>query len=199
MLCPSGRLSSRPGGRGHHITAFTRRLEALPTPSTLAAVISGDGLDPKAVRQAIAGADAIIAIIAASTRKGPHQSAAVSRVITEAMSDLGVRRLVITSAYPLVADKPRIPVALLRLLLAETYTDASKMEQIVSASDLDWTIVRLDRLTDRPVQDEVRTSRVLFDKPSAMTRLSAAATLLDIVEDDTTVRTAINTAGPTKR
>jgi uncharacterized protein YbjT (DUF2867 family) len=196
----TGRLALTEGlRRGHQITAFTRRPHALPDPARLTAVVSGDGREPQAVRQAITDADAIIAILAASTRKGPHQTAAVARVITEAMNDLGVRRLAITSAYPLVGRKPRVPMALLRLILAEAYADVSKMEQIVSGSNLDWTIVRLNRLTDKPVQEEVRMSRDLFDRPSAMTRASAATTLLNIVEDNTTIKTAINTAGPAKR
>lgn len=151
------------------------------------------------MRQAIAGADAVIAIVAAGSRKSPHETIAVSRVVTEAISDLGLRRLAITTAYPIVGDKPHLPIALLRLVLADAYADVSKMEQTVSASDLDWTIVRLNRLTDQPAQGGVRTSRGLFDKPSGMTRADAAAILLDIIEDGTTVKTAINTAGRAKR
>jgi putative NADH-flavin reductase len=192
----TGRLVLTEGlRRGHGLTAFTRRPEALPDPSRLAAVISGDGRDPQAVRRAIAGSDAVIAIVAAGSRKGPHHTAAVSRVITDAMTDLGVRRLAITSAYPVVAERPRLAIALLRLVLAEAYADLSQMEQIVSATDLDWTIVRLNRLTNQPAQGGVRTSRGFFDKASGMTRADAAAALLDIIEDGTTVKTAINTAG----
>jgi len=119
----------------------------------------------------------------------------VSRVLTEAMTDLGVRRLVVTSVYPIVADKHRLPIALLRLLFADAYADVSTMEQIVSACDLDWTIVRLNRLTDRPARGGVRVSGGLFDKPSAMSRSDVATALLDVVDDDTTVKAAINTAG----
>lgn len=192
-----GRLALTEGLlRGHELTAFTRRPEALPDRSGLAAVVSGDGRDPHAVRRAVTGADAVIAIVGASSRKGPHETAAVLRAVTETMSDLGVRRLVVTSPYPIVADKPRLLIALLRLLLADAYADAAKMEQIVSASDLDWTVVRLTRLIDRPAQGGVRTTRGLFNKPTAMTRADAAATLLDILEDRTTVKAAINTAGP---
>src|SRR5262245_902343 len=196
----TGRLVLADGlRRGHQITAFTRRPQELPDPSRLTAVVAGDGRDPQAIRQAVAGTDAVIAIVAASSRKGPHHTADVSRVITETMTDLGVRRLVVTNPYPIVADKPRLPIAILRLILADAYADASNMEQIVSASVLDWTIVRLNKLTDQPAQGGVRITRDLFDKPTAITRADAAATLLDIVEDPTTIKAAINTAGPTKR
>jgi uncharacterized protein YbjT (DUF2867 family) len=181
--------------RGYEITAFTRRPEALPDPSGLAAVVPGDGRDPDAVRRAVTNADAVIAIVTAGTRKGPHPAAAVSRVLSRAMAQQGVRRLVVTSVYPIVADRPRLPVAVLRLVFASAYADVAEMEAIVSGSSLDWTIVRLNRLTDKPARGGIRTSRGLLDRPSAMSRADAATTLLDIVADQTTIQAAINASG----
>ncbi|MCW2858689.1 MAG: Flavin reductase [Actinoallomurus sp.] len=123
--------------RGHRITAFTRRPDTIADPSTLAAILSGDGRDPDAVRAGIAGTDAVIAIIAAPSRKGPHHIADVARTITGAMSETGVRRLVITSAYPIVGAKPRLPIALLKLVFADAYADGAAMEDLVSTSGLD--------------------------------------------------------------
>lgn len=181
--------------RGHEITAFTRRADALQSTSTLAAVVEGDARDPHAVREAIADADAVIAIIAARSRKGPHHVADAARVITAAMLDARARRIVITSAYPIVAVKPRLPIALLKATFAAAYADNAAMEQLVSTSNLDWTIARLNRLTDKPARGAVRTSRDLLDKPSSITRADAAATLLDIAQDATLAKTAINLAG----
>jgi uncharacterized protein YbjT (DUF2867 family) len=181
--------------RGHTITAFTRRPEALPRTASRAAVVTGDGRDPDAVRRAVTGADAVIGIVSAPHRKGPHHTAAVFEVITKAMTDLGVRRLVATSAYPIVARKPRLPMALLRLLLADAYADGARMEHLLAASEMDWTVVRLNRLTNAPARGRVRLSRGQFDKPKGLTRADAAATLLDIVADDTTARAALNAAG----
>jgi putative NADH-flavin reductase len=184
--------------RGHEITAFTRRPDALtePSASALAAVVRGDGRDPVSVRKASAGADAVIAIISSGSRKGPHQAEEVSRQLVRQMADLGVRRLVITSAYPIVADRPRLPITLLRWFLAGAYADAAAMARIVSASDLDWTIAYLNRLTDKSPIGQVRISREQFEKPSSLSRADAAAALLDIAENATLARTAVNVAGP---
>jgi NAD(P)H-binding len=111
------------------------------------------------------------------------------------MTDLGVRRLVVTSAYPIVADRPRLPMWLLRRLLATPFADVSKMEQIVSSSDLEWTIARLNRLTDKPATGAIVTSPDLFAKPRSMTRADTAGALLDMVQDATLARTAINVSG----
>ena len=181
--------------RGHRLTAFTRRPAALPDTSGLAAVVSGDGQDPQALRKALTGADAVIATVGSTSRRGPHPTAGVARALTRSMTELGVPRLVITSAYPIVGSKPRLLMALLRLVFAAAYADVAEMERIVAGSDLDWTIVRLNRLTDGPATGRPRMSTEPFDKPTALTRADTARTLLDVVEDAGTARTAVNLAG----
>jgi putative NADH-flavin reductase len=181
--------------RGHKLTAFTRRPQALADPAALAAVVAGDGRDRQAVRRAIDGADGVIAIVASATRKGPHHTTEVARVITQAMADLGVRRLVVTDPYPIVADRPRLLIWLLRRFLAAAYADALAMERIVTTTDLDWTIVRLNRLLDGPPRGTAHVSRDLLARPSSITRADAAAVLLDVVADPALARVALNVSG----
>lgn len=178
--------------RGHHLTAFTRRPELLGDTSVPAAVVTGDGRDAAAVRSAVTGVEAVIAIVAAASRTGPHHTAEVARVLTAAMGDAGVRRLVITSAYPLVGQRPRLPMVLLRRIFAAAYADAAAMERHVTATDLDWTIVRLNRLTDRPGRGDLTLSRQLLDRPTAISRTDAAAILLDLAETGSYAGAAVN-------
>jgi putative NADH-flavin reductase len=181
--------------RGHELTAFTRRPALLTDRSSLARVVEGDGTDPEAVKSAVAGADAVIAIVKAPSRNGPHQTAAVAQVIVAAMSEAGVRRLVMTSAYPVVATRPLIPMTLLRLVFKAGYQDMIKMEQVLAASDLDWIVARLYGLVDKPARGGVSMRRDLFEKPTTLSRADAAAALLNLVEDRAFARTALNIAG----
>jgi nucleoside-diphosphate-sugar epimerase len=181
--------------RGHTVTAFTRRPELLSEKTPLARVVVGDGRDADAVRCAVASADAVIAIVKASSRKGPHVTAEVAEVIVGAMSTLGVKRLVMTSAYPVVAEKPRLPMAIIRRVLREGYEDMLAMERILAASDLDWTVARLNGLLDRPAAGRVQISRGLLDRPATLSRADAAAALLDLVADAGFARAAANIAG----
>lgn len=185
--------------RGHRVTAFTRRPAALADCAGLAAVVHGDGRGPQAVRTAVQGADAVIAVIGPASRTGPHQVAEVAGSLVAAMRDEGVRRLVVTSAYPLVGDRPRVPIALLRKIFAAVYADAAAMERAVSDSGLDWTIARLNRLTSNPAAGQARISPGLFARPTAITRADAARALLDITEDQSLARTAVNIAGPARK
>jgi putative NADH-flavin reductase len=181
--------------RDHQITAFTRRPEALVDPSALAAVVRGDARHPQAVRKAIDGADAVISTVSAERRKGPCHVAEVSRVIAQAMADLGVRRLVVSSSYGMVAKQPRLIAPLVRRLLAAPFADAAAMEQLIFASDLDWTVVRLPLLTDQPASGRFRTGRELFTNgPYPIARADAATALLDIAEDSTLAKTTISIA-----
>jgi len=186
--------------RGMPVTVLTRRPHLLASREGLDRVITGDGTDPAAVRDAVTGAGTVVAIIGASSPRGPHQIAAVTRVLIPAMTGAGVSRLVITSAYPVVAVKPRLVIGLLRFMLADAYADAADMEQIVSGqAGLAWTIARLSRLTDGPARGGTRISRELLTRPSAITRADAAAALLDIAADASLAAAAVNVAGPAPR
>lgn len=181
--------------RGHQITAFTRRPHALEDPDELAAVVEGDARDPVTVRQAVTGADAVLVIINGGTRKEPHLYADCTRVIIRAMSEANVSRLIATSAYPIVATEPRVMLAVLRRLLATCYADVAEMEKAVSASGLAWTIVRLNRLTNAPAAGKVIVSRDLLGKAQPLSRADVAVALLDLIEDHTMARTAVNVGG----
>ncbi|MEV7802402.1 NAD(P)-binding oxidoreductase [Microbispora sp. NPDC088329] len=179
--------------RGHRVTAFTRDAAALEARPHV--VVEGDGRDPEKMRTAVAGADAVISIINGGDSRDPHRAAQATRTIMRAMTETGVRRLIVTTPYPIVARRPFPLMWLLRRLLAVPYADARDLEQAVRASDLDWTIVRLTRLTDRPAAGAVVIHRELPAKPRALTRADVANTLLDIAQEGHLSGVAVNVHG----
>ncbi len=181
--------------RGHQIVAFTRRPEALPASPALAAVIRGDGRDPGALTGALAGADAAISLLPGGGRADPHLASAAARALITAMPCAGVDRLVVVSAYPIAGDRPRLPIWVLRRVLATPYADVAQMEQIITASDLDWTIARLNRLTSKPATGAITTSTGLLDRPRPHSRADTAAVLLDLAERPVPARSAVNVTG----
>jgi hypothetical protein len=111
------------------------------------------------------------------------------------MPRAGVDRLVVVSAYPIAGDRPRLPVRVLRRVLATPYADVARMEQIVTASGLDWAIARLNRLTSKPATGAITTSTALLARPRPHTRAGTAAVLLDLAGRPAPARTAVNLTG----
>ena len=74
------------------------------------------------------------------------------------MSRMGVRRLVVVSAHG-AADSHDHSLYSLALwaTLADKMRDKEAMEDLIRASDLDWTIVRPPALKDRPRTGSYRT------------------------------------------
>ena len=181
--------------RGHDIVAFTRRPEELADRGQLAGVFAGDGRDADALRPALTGSDAVIAIVGAGSRNGPHHAAEVAGALAGAMAQARVRRLVIVSAYPVVGRRPRVPLAIIRRVFGPVYADLRAMEAIVTGSALDWTIIRPVRLNDGPRTGQVTMTGGDLRRVPAVSRADLAQILLDRAEASTPAGEALNLAG----
>ena len=124
-----------------------------------------------------------------------------ARLITSAMRDAGVRRLVVLSASGAHSDGDSAPVRLLvkpvlGWFLRHHFADMLAMEEVVRASGLDWTIVLPPMLTDRPATGRIRR-RVGGNVRGSytMTRADLATAVLQAVTDDAVRGAALSVAG----
>lgn len=178
--------------RGHEVIACTRRPGLLADVDELTTIVEGDASDPATVRRALAGAEAVISTVPGGNRAHPHAAEELTTAIVSAMREYDVARLVVTSAYPVVGDRPRLPMWVLRRLLRTAYADVARMEQIVAGSNLDWTIARLNRLIDGPASGALRASPELLDHPAPISRRDVATFLVGLLESPGAVRNALN-------
>ena len=199
VIGAAGRLGQRvveeASRRGHQVTGLARHPQRIAKPELLSRIAAGDGRDRDTVADAVAGADAVVITVAGGTGKDPHQAADVTRTVTAAMHDLDVHRLVITSAYPIVGTRPRAAMWVLRKVLATVYADLAEAERVAAGSDLDWTIARLNRLTDQPPAGPAHTSTDLLDRARGLSRADAATLLVDLAETRDHARQALNIRG----
>lgn len=139
-------------GQGHHITAFTREASRVPPAGDQLTVVTGDVLDPAAVRKAVAGQDAVVVVLG-DGRAGAVRAAGTARVV-DAMRELGVRRLVVQSTLGLGESRANLDLfwryLMFGLLLRRAYADHERQEEVVRRSGLDWTVVRPSAFTDGP-------------------------------------------------
>lgn len=174
--------------RGHEITAFTRHPQELAGFDGLKAVIHGDALNLEDVHQAVRGQDAVLSAVGSS---------GIARNLIDAMRELNVSRLVMTSSRSVVATRPRLPVTLAWLIFREAYSDLARAEGMLEVSGLDWSIVRATMLTDKPFTGQVHTD---FESNATggdwtLTRADYAMALLDVLENPQMIRKSIGICG----
>jgi nucleoside-diphosphate-sugar epimerase len=142
---------------GHQVTAVTRRPREFPIAGRGLTVAGADARDAAAVAPIVEDADAVVSVLGVSFTREPVDTYSVgTRAIVDAMSSAGVRRLVVvssTAAYPTRRTKAPLSLRLIEPILTRTigktvYDDIRRMETIVRASQLDWTIVRPSGLFD---------------------------------------------------
>ncbi|SDL39839.1 NAD(P)H-binding protein [Nonomuraea jiangxiensis] len=79
--------------------------------------------------------------------------------------------------------------------MATAYADVAAMERLVSGGALDWTIVRLNRLTDGPATGHLQMSRDLLARPRSHPRVDAAALLVRLALNPAHNRAPVNVSG----
>jgi putative NADH-flavin reductase len=150
---------------GHRVRALARGAASIPIDAPELEKLAGDALDPAGVAKAVAGTDAVVqslgaprsalSVIAATTL-----FSRATRILIDAMRRAGVRRLVTVTGLGagdsrghggFLHDAVFFPLALKRV-----YDDKDVQEQMIRASDLDWTIVRPGLLTSGPATGAVR-------------------------------------------
>lgn len=179
---------------GHTVTLLARSPGTVPT-SDAVTVIGGNALDPDAVAKTVVGADAVL-----STLGGFGDSDATlhgTANIIQAMRETGPSRLVIMQGFHIEfpGDPGGWRRALVKRYLAANDRDlpantAAMGEQLRAVEDLDWTLVRACRVVKRGPTDRVRTGTLRLAPWSKVTAGDVAATMLSVLHDPTTIRTA---------
>jgi len=135
--------------RGHRVDALTRHPESFPLHHQRLRVVAGDATDPAVIDDAVAATDSVICTIgAAFTLKPVQVYSATTRGLIAAMENHHRRRLIVVTSAGVRRSHHQSGItqtaayALMRHVLGRTvYDDMVKMESLVTASTLDWTIV----------------------------------------------------------
>lgn len=149
--------------KGHSVTAFVRSPEGLPQDPHLR-VIQGDVFDFAAVVDAVRGHRAVLSALGARTRKKADVLAQAIPNILEGMRQEYVTRLVVLGAAGVHKDYGKYQNALTTMafwavkktVLRHPFVDQAEQERLLTASDVDYTIVRTPRLMDGPFTGKYR-------------------------------------------
>ena len=181
---------------GHEVTALARRAATLSDWAERIRVIEGDALDPGAVRRALDGQAAAVIAVGKPLFNREGLRARATRVIVEAMEEVGPRRLVVLSSAGVGDSLRALPWLYRRLLVPlmfrSTFADHKAQEEVVRQSGLDWVIARPVNLVEGPASE-----RVFADFPTSLagrklklSRSDAAGFLLRQVGEDRFLRSS---------
>ncbi|MGA9525606.1 MAG: NAD(P)H-binding protein [Myxococcaceae bacterium] len=190
--------------RGHEVTAFVRRPEALEAPGSRVRLIKGDVSNRAAVGAAVQGQDAVVVALGITenallvrlrgSRKTPLDVRSVgTRNVVEAMREHRVRRLVVQSSYGVGETRDRLSLAwklMFSLILKPQIADTEVQERVVRGEDLDWVLVRPVGLTDGPV-GQVFESKAGETRSMKVSRAAVARFMAKAVEGSDNVGHAV--------
>jgi len=160
---------------GHEVIAVVRDPSKITDPVQVVRVDLADA-DPVALQSAVKGADAILSGLGARSTAEAGVAWRGTQAIVDAAEALAVRRLIVVSAAPIgTVPSPARPhpprhdpgdgffmrhlgAPFARTMFRTHYEDLARMEDLVRASDLEWTIARPPKLSNKARTGRYRTA-----------------------------------------
>src|SRR5919106_3818668 len=177
--------------RGFEVTALVRSPQKIQSQNEGVRVVTGIPRDESILAQVLAGHDAVLSTIGHLDLKRSYVVTDGARALVMAMKDNNVRRLVIISST-LVAPGGGFLTRIPRYITRHALNDSAEMEKVIKRTSLDWTIVRLVRLTNGP---ETQYQILENEPPSlsaSISRKTVAACMLNLISDESHFKDTIN-------
>ncbi len=152
--------------RNHTITTLSRSEINLEEKKTFNMVL-GDATNKADVLTSIQNAEAIIITLGTSkNRKTTTLFSDFAKLIVEINNEKKIDvPFIFVTGFGAGESKNYVPWIVkmfLKYLLKDVYADKTKMEEIITNSDLNWTVVRPGRLLDKELTEKYRTENNLF-------------------------------------
>lgn len=160
---------------GYQIHALVRVPGSLAGEPPDVAVTVGDVRDAGAVERVMAGADAVVSAIGGTRADNLAVLEQGTASILAVMRRHSVRRLIVVQGFhlPFPGDPGGVGrplmAAMLRAWNQRLSMDTYRMADLLRASDLDWTLIRMPRLVEGPPGDGYRVGRLALGPWSTVT------------------------------
>ncbi len=187
--------------KGMEVNAFVRDSAKMTITDPKLTVVQGDVMLAESVGKGVEGVDAVIVALGASQNStGPVNSVGTQNII-QAMSNNGVKRLVVEGSYPM-SGSPESMEFLGKMMPADQISglqsfidDKAGQELLTRGSTLDWTLVRPLSLTEGPLSGSYKSGESLEVKPGdQISRADVADFMLKCLQDPSTVGKTITIA-----
>jgi len=201
LLGANGRTGRRVLARlleaGDEVTAIVRTEERLAdVEHPLLSVCAGDVCDPRVLEGALPGHDVVISTLGprmptrATCAIYPESAAAV----VEAMKNAGVNRILVVSTALLFPSRGLFQ-RVLRWVARHNARHASRMEETLRESGLDWTIVRVGFLENAGAESFQHSVGAFPEKGGSIPRAALARFLVTEAREDEHLREVVGLWG----
>lgn len=181
---------------GHEVVALVRAPAKVTIEHPGLCLVEGDVTNESKVVETISGARAVLSVLGPASNRPEFVVSRGTEHIIRAMQQQGVHRLIISSGAAVrdPNDAPGLPDRLIGLLVRtlsrNVYLDMARTVDLVRASQLDWTVVRVPRLTDEPPRGDIRVGYVVKGAGIRVSRADLAAFMLRQLDDESFIRRA---------
>ena len=181
---------------GYEVVAFARTPSKLGIEHERLSLVQGDVQDAESVASAISGTGAVLSVLGPTSNEPTYEVSKGMANILAAMEGHDVHRLVqsVGAGVGDPNDKPglfdKLIKVTLKLASRHVYEDMVRVNDLIRASDRDWTLVRVPMLTDEPPTGDLKVGYLGQGVGTRLSREDLARFMLDQLEDDTYVRKA---------
>ncbi len=188
VLGANGRLgkviAERLADDGHDVRGLVRRVPGQGASVPRIEYVEGDALEEPSLHMALAGQDIVMNAIGSGTLRRNTVETDTTRAVLQALSH-GTTRRYIAMSSGMVAPVSFVFDRIIKLLIfRNVYREHRTLEALVRASNLDWTIVRPSRLTDRPARGYIESATARPRGPISITRRDVADFISKVVAQD---------------
>lgn len=180
--------------RGYEVTVLVRNPDRLASGITGLRVLTGDLANPELLASAVQGQDGVLCALGSKDLyKNSQVRITGTQMILRAMATAKVQRLVLMSAMGVGEswkDLTLVNRLLFRFLMPAARADHEAQEEVVKASNSDWTIVRPSGLVDGPATGTFMAGEHIRAKTSLITRADVANYMVDSLARPDRIRSA---------
>lgn len=181
---------------GYDVVAYVRDAKKIDVVSDKLEVVSGQLFDYEKIKSTIIGADAVISTIGIPMKfKYQEMSSAVGHQnIVRAMEEVNVKRL-ITWSTPSIRSKEDansfitvVPGIMASIALAQAKKELTIVSDLITQSNLDWTIVRFMAPKNTPFTGNVKVGFGKEKMKFSISRSDIAYFMVQQIKDKTYIK-----------
>jgi uncharacterized protein YbjT (DUF2867 family) len=195
VLAAHGKLgrvvAERLDADGHEVRGFVRRLPDKSATTRQIEYFQGNALEQETVFAALSGQEVVVNTIGPGTIKKNTVETATTRVVLQALARTSVVRYIAMSSAMVAPVSFVFDRIVKPLIFRNLYREHCEKEALVRSTNLDWTIVRPSKLTDRLAKGYIESTTVRPKGPITISRGDVADLVSKVIIQRLYVRQAV--------